>query len=406
MSRPAIAAFVPTAPDWRLDWDGLRRAFGWVERLHACPQDPRHHAEGDVGTHTRLVCEALLGLPAFRALPAAERRVAFAAALLHDIAKPDVTVHQPDGRITSHGHSRRGAVDARVLLWREGWSFAERETVARLVAVHQYPFYAMERADPLALVRKLSHEVRLDLLCLLAEADARGRRTAAPKDGQKTLDNVEMVRLLAEEDGCLDQPYPFADDRTRFLYCRDVATDGVARRPAEFPTHGHLDTPGVYDVTVLCGLPGCGKDTWLARNRPGLPVVGFDSARVALGVSHDDDQGAVVQAVQEQARQLLNPKNRRRFVWNATNTNPQLREKCLGLLAAYDARVEIVYLETDEAEMRRRNRARPDRTRVPDEAIDRMLLRWEPPLATECHRIDYVIDGAPSVDPAQWRSAT
>jgi hypothetical protein len=45
-----------------------------------------------------MVCRALAGLDEFRALPELERQILFAAALLHDIAKPSCTRHE-DGRM-------------------------------------------------------------------------------------------------------------------------------------------------------------------------------------------------------------------------------------------------------------------------------------------------------------------
>src|SRR5947209_7885476 len=124
-----LFAFCPTAPDWRVPWDEMDREYPFVRALAGCPQDPVHHAEGDVWIHTRMVCQALAGLPAWRELPHQEREIVFAAALLHDVAKPECTRTEPGGRISSRGHSRRGAILARQLLWRMDTPFALREQV-------------------------------------------------------------------------------------------------------------------------------------------------------------------------------------------------------------------------------------------------------------------------------------
>jgi UTP:GlnB (protein PII) uridylyltransferase len=50
--------------------------------------------------HTKLVCEALVALPQWRALPTSKRSLLFAAALLHDVAKPDSTQVEADGVIS------------------------------------------------------------------------------------------------------------------------------------------------------------------------------------------------------------------------------------------------------------------------------------------------------------------
>ncbi len=42
----------------------------------------------------------------------------------------------------------------------------------------------------------------------------------------------------------------------------------------------------------MSGLPGVGKDTWLARSRPELPVVSLDAVREDLDVDATDNQDA------------------------------------------------------------------------------------------------------------------
>src|SRR4030095_16236572 len=98
----------PEPPGWTLDFDALVERFDWLRRMDGCPQDPEWHAGGDVLVHVRMVCEALVALRAWRELPEAARHVVFAAALLHDVAKPQFT-RVEDGRIRSRGHAVGGA---------------------------------------------------------------------------------------------------------------------------------------------------------------------------------------------------------------------------------------------------------------------------------------------------------
>src|SRR5436190_1889310 len=67
--------FVPRPPAWRVDWQTLRDELPALAALEGCPQDPQHHAEGDVWTHTRLAVEALVALPAFRARTLREQAI-------------------------------------------------------------------------------------------------------------------------------------------------------------------------------------------------------------------------------------------------------------------------------------------------------------------------------------------
>ena len=154
------------------------------------------------------------------------RRV-FAAALLHDVAKPACTRTDPDGRITSRGHSRRGSILARQILWRLGVPFALREQVAALVRHHQVPYYLVDRADARRLAIEVSQTARCDHLAILAEADVRGR--ICP-DQQRLLDNVALFVEFCREEDCLSAPR-LPSDHARFLYFRS------AQRHPDVPAH-------------------------------------------------------------------------------------------------------------------------------------------------------------------------
>ncbi|MEL6181931.1 MAG: HD domain-containing protein, partial [Myxococcota bacterium] len=124
------ATYPMTPPEGiELDWGQMDRTWSWIRDLRGCPQDPIHHAEGDVWTHVRMVCEELLALPVWATLPGSVRDILFAAALLHDVAKPVCTTLEPEGRVSSRGHSRRGALMARRLLWELGVPFEVREAI-------------------------------------------------------------------------------------------------------------------------------------------------------------------------------------------------------------------------------------------------------------------------------------
>ena len=81
----------PAPPEWSLDWSILLARYPWLHDLADTPQDPHYHAEGDVLIHTRMVAEALVTLPDWQALTPPARAVLFAAAVLHDVAKPICT---------------------------------------------------------------------------------------------------------------------------------------------------------------------------------------------------------------------------------------------------------------------------------------------------------------------------
>jgi predicted kinase len=372
-----VLTHCPTPPAWTLDWDRLVARYEWVAALHACPQDPIYHAEGDVGLHSQMACEALAASPEFRRLATADREIVFAAVLLHDVAKPARTVHESDARITSRGHSLAGEIAARRILWGEGVPFATREAVCGLIRYHQIPFFLIERDDPRRLAFAVSQVARCDWLALVAGADAAGRRCADPADQRRLLENTALFRELCAEESCLAAPRRFASDHSRFLYFRTPGRD---------PDYlAHDDTRS--RVILLSGLPGAGKDRWIAKRTGDLPVISLDALRDQLGVEPGDHQAPVIAAARELARERLRAAEP--FVWNATNLSRSIRGQLIDLFAGYKARIEIVYREVSEPDLRRQNRerARP----VPDRVIDALLERWTVPDLTEAHGVETVV---------------
>src|SRR4051812_18657809 len=92
------------------DWKDLRSSYSWVRDMEGVPQDPRHHAEGDVATHTQMVLEALAALPEYAALNPHIRELIWMAALLHDVEKRSTTFMEEGGAIVSPGHAKKGAL--------------------------------------------------------------------------------------------------------------------------------------------------------------------------------------------------------------------------------------------------------------------------------------------------------
>lgn len=161
---------------------------------------------------------------------------------------------------------------------------------------------------------------------------------------------------------------------------------GYFRDADVHPDYPLFRTPG-SQVVVMSGLPASGKNKWVARHHPDRPVVSFDDARDALGPRHGQNEGAVAHHAFDAAKAL--PRDRRPFVWNATNLSPLMRKKTLGLLVAYGANVTLVYLEQPRAELLRRN-ARRD-TSLTNRALEAMLLRRDLPLSTEAHAVRYEV---------------
>jgi predicted kinase len=367
--------FTPKPPDFRLDWDAIRHEYAWVRDLYKVPQDARYHAEGDVGIHTRMVAEALIDDPQWRALDECSRNVVFVAALLHDVAKGRTLKIDPDGRIGSPRHSEVGQRMGRALLWKGQAgpipSFEIRQRITSLVRYHGLPLRFWERPDPQRAVIVASLSAHLEQVAILARADAIGRDYAAK---QELLDRIAMFQEFCQENWCFDSAYRFESDHHRFVYCNDLK-----------PLHYVPYDENRCEVTVLSGLPGSGKDTWLMANADGLADVSMDDLRseMQLDPGDRDAQGIIAHAARERAKVHL--REGASFVWNATNVTAQMRQTVTALCHNYGARVRIVYIECSYGDLLARNRSR--NKPVPGEIIEKLIDKLQIPTPAECHTL-------------------
>jgi len=164
---------------------GLRymQITGVLEKMHpllaamvGCPQDPKHHPEGDVWEHTLRVVDAAAKLKNQSEDPEA----LMFAALLHDIGKPVVT-EQVDGRIVSKGHDIAGEGLARDFM---KTLTDEKDLISRvavLVKEHMHPFALYQDRGKISdgTIRRFARRVNLNEVLLLAEADNAGKGDAS-----------------------------------------------------------------------------------------------------------------------------------------------------------------------------------------------------------------------------------
>jgi len=163
----------------------LMRAWGMLDvlapelsPLAETPQDPLWHPEGDVWTHTLLVCDQAAMLRADLDRPRA--LTLMLAALCHDLGKATTTRHE-EGRIRSRGHEEAGVAPTRALLDRLNVhslaGYDVRGQVLGLVAHHLKPGLLYDNRDDVSdgAIRRLAGKCEPDLLYRVARADCLGR---------------------------------------------------------------------------------------------------------------------------------------------------------------------------------------------------------------------------------------
>ena len=343
----------------------------WCRAMAQCAQDPRWHAEGDVWTHTQMVIEEVQRLDEWPNLSHEDRTVLVMVALLHDVAKPLTTkVDSETGYISSPKHAVKGEHLARQILRDASCDLETREHICSLVRVHGRPAFLAERSSPVDEVVRMSWRVSNRLLYLFALADTRGRTTESMT---KPEENLHFWKMVAQEAGCYEASYPFQTDHARFTFFN------AAEPNLHYVPHEDFSC----EVTIMCGLPGSGKDRWIAEHHGGREVVALDEVREQMDIDPTDNQGPVAQKATERCKELL--RSGTSFVFNATNITLLNRRRWTRLMANYRAHIEIVHVEPSINKTLAQNKSR-ERS-VPEHVIRRLADRFEPPTWWECHQL-------------------
>ena len=156
-----------------LEWAG---AQPWARDMAACNQDAQWHAEGDVWTHTKMVCAELEKLSDW---PSSSRR-STQTAPHHGLFTTPASRQQlcSTRKRAARVQPKRacGAKSARRILRELDCDLILREEIVALVRFHGRPPYLLEKAKPEYEIISLSWLVNNRLLYLFALSDTRGRQ--------------------------------------------------------------------------------------------------------------------------------------------------------------------------------------------------------------------------------------
>jgi predicted kinase len=369
--------FAPT-----IDWEALCEIIPDLRKLDVTPQDVRHHTEGGVGIHTRMCMDEMRADPAWQALEDEEQYACLLAILMHDISKPQKTVLEDDGSISSKGHSAAGNTQARGILWKLGVDPGLREFVCRIAHYHQLPFYLTSNTKYEYEFRKLSLVLPLSLLSLCARADASGRRTTPSENRQKTLDAIDMFDMFAQEMLIWNQPMRYV---------------GVTERGLYLEKQGNIDPaypwPSAHKrgvAFVMCGPAGMGKST--VAEQWGLPIIGLDWAREELEAGYGDKkgEGQSKQLAQSELKAYLAKGSS--VVFDATNLEKDKRDRLRDTINSYMADCIFVHVETPHDVWLSQNKGRGDRS-PSSKTLYNMIDRWGAPLGDDGSAQVYYNDG-------------
>jgi len=133
-------------------------------------------------------------------------------------------------------------------------------------------------------------------------------------------------------------------------------------------------------LIVLVGLPGAGKSTYVERR--GLPALSSDEVRRLLADDPADQSihAKVFATLRYLARQRLGVGRPVTYI-DATHLTRRERKPWIQMAAEYGCEVEAIFFDVPVEVCRERNRGR-ERV-VPDEAMERMAAKLQPPKEEE-----------------------
>ena len=337
--------------------------------MEICEQDVEYHAEGNVLIHTLMVLDEVEKLD----INKDDKEILRWVALLHDIGKPYVSTIE-DGKIRSHGHSKRSYHIAMELLEETHLDKNTKLEILNLVKLHGKASWAYEKEDVERYIMDLSMSCRLDLLYYFSTCDFKGR---IADDIDVCLERIEIFKDVASELGCFGNPYNFSSKIAKFNY--------LVKR-----THHYLDNP--YDDTkskvfMVCGLPGVGKDTYINKSLSWLPVISLDDIRKELGIKPTDEQGKVIQTAKERAR--VHMRKGEDFVWNATNVTKRLRSSIISFFVEYNSYIDMTFLHKPLEQVLEQNKNRDESVPVP--VIMKLYNKLEIPTYKESHELNIIL---------------
>jgi protein phosphatase len=137
-------------------------------------------------------------------------------------------------------------------------------------------------------------------------------------------------------------------------------------------------------VTLLCGLPGSGKSTWLKKNAKNSVIISPDLIRRdMLGHQFHRPAEPLIWWLTESMAHLILAQGKSVAI-DATSIFSFVRRKWGTIADQYDAAKELIWLDVPEEVCWKRNLKRGKKKQVPRSAFDRMSRAFQAPDKDEC----------------------
>lgn len=338
-------------------WINLAHRIPEFLKLKEISQHTLWHKEGDAYTHTmnvyRQMCDII---KRENIIDDNSINCLLGAAIFHDIGKGFTTeFNMEKNQWTCRMHDMVGAKEFNRLL-KGKINLELRLKIATLIRWHMLLHDKnISEEKIIKHLKEFSKYGGARDFILLYEADCNGSMNDIDTP-DKVRERVSMLTSLAKSLGCYDKPY------------KEVKDD--------------------FTVTIMVGIMGSGKDTWIRENCPSSLILCRDDIREeikdgqVLGRKiyfHKEKEYEVTRILNERMNEYLDKKVS--FVVNAMHINMKYRKELIeNIQSKANPHIRIVYLETDcvTTNIKRREGM------IPEEVIRSAEKRIDYPYYTEC----------------------
>lgn len=326
----------------------------------------RWHKEGDPLKHTLLVSKKMYGFITneLKDIPLRDKRILMIAAICHDLGKSTTTYFdetEKDWKCRNHG-----AVGERItrnLIFNEP-DYWMREEICWLVRWHMQFHHFVDQ----------SHEKRFSILTSLSH-------------GNSTIEKLLWLNM-ADTYGSISSENTKEAAEYKFNAVKDMAE---LHRCYNKPYSGARTEKQAFNMYIMIGVPGSGKDTYIKNFLPNIDCICRDDIREEITYGKvegrklmlDNSKESVVTDIVNQRIQKCCEK-KESFVINQTNVKKKYRTQLKETALKFGRpNIVYVYIEPPSIEECKERRGHGKW----DSIIDRMWNDFDFPDRSECDEL-------------------